>query len=156
MSALTAHPALDRDEEVTRAAREAIVRLVAELQQGMDEHDAEISDRSLAGDVLWGSPFGRTLGGYEPLHDIHARMKARASNTSSRFELEQMLVPAPDVAIAHVRRTSLDAAGEPVPVSDDSSGPFSEMAMYVLVRRDGHWWLAAGHNTPIRPGGELR
>lgn len=28
---------------------------------------------------------------------------------------------------------------------------FSEMAMYVLVRRDGKWWLAAGQNTPIRP-----
>ena len=23
----------------------------------------------------------------------------------------------------------------------------------VLVRRDDTWWLAAGHNTPIRPGG---
>jgi hypothetical protein len=28
---------------------------------------------------------------------------------------------------------------------------FSEMAMYVLVRRDRRWWLAAGQNTPIRP-----
>ena len=26
-----------------------------------------------------------------------------------------------------------------------------EMALYVLVRRDGQWWLAAGHNTFIRP-----
>ncbi|WP_238981380.1 hypothetical protein [Williamsia herbipolensis] len=29
------------------------------------------------------------------------------------------------------------------------NGAFSEMAMYVLVRRDGMWWLAAGQNTPI-------
>lgn len=27
--------------------------------------------------------------------------------------------------------------------------------MYVLVRRDGQWWLAAGQNTPIRPGGAV-
>jgi hypothetical protein len=32
------------------------------------------------------------------------------------------------------------------------------MALYVLVRRGGTWWLAAGQNTPIRlseaPAGE--
>jgi hypothetical protein len=27
------------------------------------------------------------------------------------------------------------------------------MALYVLVRRDEGWWLAAGQNTQIRPGG---
>lgn len=25
------------------------------------------------------------------------------------------------------------------------------MALYVLVRRDGQWWLAAGQNTIVRP-----
>jgi hypothetical protein len=25
------------------------------------------------------------------------------------------------------------------------------MALYVLVERDGIWWIAAGQNTPIRP-----
>jgi hypothetical protein len=30
------------------------------------------------------------------------------------------------------------------------TGGFSEMALYVLVRRGGSWWLVAGQNTPIR------
>jgi hypothetical protein len=30
----------------------------------------------------------------------------------------------------------------------DRSG-FSEMTLYVLVERDGTWWLAAGQNTPV-------
>jgi len=44
--------------------------------------------------------------------------------------------------IWEVRRIALDLDGQP-------GGGFSEMALYVLVRRGGDWWLAAGHNTPI-------
>jgi hypothetical protein len=59
------------------------------------------------------------------------------------------MAPTPDVAIAHVRRVALDTRGEQISI--DYASAFSEMAMYVLVRRDGKWWLAAGQNTPIRP-----
>jgi len=60
-----------------------------------------------------------------------------------------VMAPTPDVAIAHVKRVALDNDSEPIPIGDATA--FSEMAMYVLVRRDGKWWLAAGQNTPIRP-----
>lgn len=51
--------------------------------------------------------------------------------------------------VRRVARVALDGDGEQIPIDDASA--FSEMAMYVLVRRDGMWWLAAGQNTPIRP-----
>jgi hypothetical protein len=41
--------------------------------------------------------------------------------------------------------------GLPVQPTGDLTGPFSEMALYVLVRRGGTWWLAAGQNTPVLP-----
>ena len=43
-----------------------------------------------------------------------------------------------------------DAHGDPAPEGGSHTGGFSEMALYVLVRRGGSWWLAAGQNTPIR------
>jgi hypothetical protein len=55
------------------------------------------------------------------------------------------------VALAQVRRVALDPDGQPVTPSADMTGSFSEMALYVLVRRDGTWWLAAGQNTPVQP-----
>ena len=67
----------------------------------------------------------------------------------SRYRTVYVSAPAPEVAIAQVRRDALDADGKPVPIDEPST--FSEMALYVLVRRDGRWWLAAGQNTPIRP-----
>ena len=137
-----------------KEATDAVADLVAELQRGWDQHDAEITDRHLAADVAWGSPFGATVHGYRRLHDIHLKLKQRSTGgSSSRFEVESVLVPAPGVAVAHVRRLALAPDGQPIEPSSETSGAFSEMALYVLIRRDGAWWIAAGQNTPIRPGG---
>jgi uncharacterized protein (TIGR02246 family) len=147
-------PTLNADDNAVQEASDAAARLVGELQAGWDQHDADISDRHLAADVAWGSPFGATVHGYEQLHTIHVKLKEQSKGgASSRFEVERVLVPAPGVAVAHVRRVALKPNGQPLEPSSDTSGPFSEMALYVLVRRDGTWWLAAGQNTPIRPGG---
>jgi hypothetical protein len=67
----------------------------------------------------------------------------------ARDQTVHVIAPAPDVALAQVRRVALDADGEQTPIDDVSA--FSELAMYILVRRDGRRWLAAGQNTPIRP-----
>jgi uncharacterized protein (TIGR02246 family) len=136
----------------TKAARDAVDQFVAGLQSGIDAADAETYNAAFVGDVMWGSPYGATVVGYHTLHSIHRRMfgsGVAVAGPTSRYETVQVLAPTPDVAIAHVRRLALDAAGEQIPIDDETA--FSEMAMYVLVRRDGKWWLAAGQNTPIRP-----
>jgi pyridoxamine 5'-phosphate oxidase family protein len=145
-------PSLGSDDGATLRGRQAMVDIVAELQAGWDQHDADKTDRHLANDILWGSPFGAILQGYEPLHAIHVRLKQQSrGGTSSRYEIVQYLSPTPNVAIAHVRRVALDDNGQPVEPTADVTGAFSEMALYVLVRRNGTWWLAAGQNTIVRP-----
>jgi uncharacterized protein (TIGR02246 family) len=145
-------PTLACDPADSREAHDAVEQLIEELQQGWDEHDADITDRRLADDVLWGSPFGATVRGYESLHEIHLRLKKQGvGGPSSRFELVQMVVPSPDVAVAHVRRVALGPEGDTLAPAADLSGPFSEMALYVLAKRNGTWWLAGGQNTPVRP-----
>jgi hypothetical protein len=59
-----------------------------------------------------------------------------------------VLAPAPGIALAQVRRLALGDDGQPL----DPEHAFSEMALYVLMKRDGDWWLVAGQNTPVRPG----
>ncbi len=129
----------------------AVTSLVEELQAGWDQHDADLSNRRFAADVMWGSPFGATIQDYEELHAIHVRLKQeRRGGSSSRFEIVRVLVPTAGVAVAQVRRVALDSDGQPIEPSEENSGLFSEMALYVLVRRKGAWWLGAGQNTPIR------
>ncbi|HEX4493972.1 MAG TPA: hypothetical protein VH914_22410 [Acidimicrobiia bacterium] len=135
----TDHPNLDLDGAAAHDARAAVDRLIAELQAGWDSHDADVTNRHFAGDIVWGSPFGATVRGYDQLHAIHIRLKQKGrGGRASRFELVEMVTPADGVAVAQIRRVALDDDG------------FSEMALYVLARRDDTWWVAAGQNTPVR------
>jgi uncharacterized protein (TIGR02246 family) len=119
------------------AAETAAAALAAQLQRGMDAADADEYDAWFAGDVLWGSPFGAILAGFEELNVIHHRLMARSAAPASRFEVVSVLTPAPGVVVTHIRRQAL------------APDAFSEMALYVLVERDGRWWLAAAQNTPM-------
>jgi len=145
-------PVLGAGGLATGGAAEAVQGLVAKLQAGLDSRDADVYNRHFAADVIWGSPFGATVHGYDRLHAIHIQLKReQRGGPSSRYEIVAVLSPAPDVALAQVRRVALDPDGQPVTPSADLTGSFSEMALYVLVRRDGTWWLAAGQNTPVQP-----
>ena len=132
-------PALD-DPSAGEEAADAVERLVAGLQDGVSRASADIYDRQFASDVLWGSPYGATLSGYEALNAAHHSLMAAGAAPASRYQVVQLMSPLPGVVIAHVRRNDL---------SDDKDKQFSEMSMYVLVERGGQWWLAAGQNTPI-------
>jgi uncharacterized protein (TIGR02246 family) len=147
-------PALDIGGSAASDAAAAVARLVAELQAGWDGYDADISDRHFAADVVWGGPFGGVLRGYEDLHANQVRLKSQGQGgPSSRFEVEQIMTPAPGVAIAQIRRLALAPDGFPFRADDDHGGAFSEVALFVLVRRDTTWWVAAGQNTPAQlPG----
>ncbi|WP_433613036.1 DUF4440 domain-containing protein [Prescottella agglutinans] len=115
-------------------------RVATEFAAGLQSSgNADEYDAAFAADVLWGSPFGASVAGFDELNAIHHRLVAASAAPPSRFEVVAAVAPAPGVVVTQIRRQSIDPDG------------FSEMAMYVLVERDGRWWLAAAQNTPVRP-----
>ncbi|HZA79653.1 MAG TPA: hypothetical protein VE623_25020 [Acidimicrobiales bacterium] len=132
---------------------EAVDEFVGGLQAAIDALDANLFNRAFARDVLWGSPFGAIAGGYDEIHAIHSEMFAAANarqtrtHGGSRYEIEHARRVAEDVAIAYVRRFSLVEQAAEQPGRADA---FDELALFVLVRRGGTWWLAAGLHTPDR------
>jgi hypothetical protein len=58
------------------------------------------------------------------------------------YEVVHVASPAPNVAIAQVRRS-------PNGAFEDA---FAEIALYLPVNHQGRRWLAAGQNTPVKPG----
>jgi uncharacterized protein (TIGR02246 family) len=127
------------DSAAQAAAEDVAAALAAQLQRGADTLDADAYDAWFAADILWGSPYGATLTGFEMLNQIHHRLMNQPlpPAPASRFEVVSVLAPAPGVVVTHIRRQAVVADG------------FSEMALYVLVERDGRWWLAAAQNTPV-------
>lgn len=134
MALESSRPHLDRPDADADAA---VARLITSLQAGFDTGDADTYDLLFAADICWGTPKGQWLQGYDILNPIHREMMGGVPvQPTSRFELVQTIRPAPGTVVAQIRRTALD-------------GGFSEVAMYVLVRHDGSWWLAAAQNTPV-------
>lgn len=128
---------------------EPVDAFVRELQDAIDTGDAERFNQHFADDVLWGSPFGAIAIGYDQIHAIHARMFASVvpSKGASRYLVEHVRFPTEDVAVAYVRRFSVQRTDPP---DQGRPGSFDELALFVLVRRDGEWWLAAGQHVPDR------
>ena len=147
---------MDRMSMSTRPAlaqshdREPIDAFVRELQEAIDTGDADLFNRRFAADVLWGSPFGAVVDGYEQIHAIHTRMFASVppSRGASRYVVEHARFVAEGVAVAYVRRLGPAQPGNaPEP---GKPGSFDELALFVLVQREGSWWLAAGQHVPDR------
>ena len=126
-----------------------VVDFVRGLQDAINRGDADLFNRQFAADVLWGSPFGAVARGYEQIHAIHARMFAAIAPVpgSSRYELEDVSFPTEEVAIAYVRRLAVNREAA---VAQDRPGSFDELALFVLVKKEEKWWLAAAQHVPDR------
>jgi hypothetical protein len=134
----SARPSGATGEPTATAATDAVAGLVGELEDGWDRHDADITDRHLAADVVWRSPDGATVRGDETLHAIHLRLK--------RAGVGGVFLPLRDRGRAARRGGRRGGPGPPRrPRSrrqagrsgTDGAAGFSEMALDVLVRRGG-------------------
>jgi uncharacterized protein (TIGR02246 family) len=131
---------------------DAIEQIERFVQSLSDSQDARSFNQHFAADVVWGNPSGGTLTGFDALHAVHRRFfEGPMRHSRSRFTLVNVVFYRADLAVAHVRREATDDRGAVIP-PDTASSPyvFHEMALYVLILRDGEWWLAAGQNTPLR------
>lgn len=129
----------DRAEDIA-----AIEQIVRNVETSINTNDAELMVADFAADASVVNANGVQITGREAL--LEASRQELAGFLKDQFvhyEVADITFLRPDIAIAHKRAREVTATGEPIDIDPTT------IALYILVKRDGRWWVAARQNTLI-------
>ncbi|ASO17762.1 uncharacterized protein (TIGR02246 family) [Actinoalloteichus hoggarensis] len=134
-----------QDETVDHQADLAsVAEVIREVEAAVNTNDAELLTARFTENTVVVNAAGSLLTGRREL--LAANRRALAGflrDEHVRYELGDVVFLRPDVAIAVKTARSATAAGEPLEADP------SMIALYVLVKEAGRWWVAARENTLI-------
>jgi uncharacterized protein (TIGR02246 family) len=123
----------------------AIRQVIADIETGFNANDPELLVAHFTRNGSAVSVAGVLLSGREEMLEAsRAGLAGPLRDQYARYELGDVTFLRPDVAVAHKRAWAIDAEGEPIDVDH------TMIALYVLVREDGRWWVAARQNTMVK------
>ncbi|MBL6080645.1 SgcJ/EcaC family oxidoreductase [Belnapia sp. T18] len=131
----------DKDEE-------AIRRIVAEMTDTFNRHDAKAATRMYAPDADFVSARGEAATGLRKIEEKLAAIFAMRAGGAVLTTLDvKVRFVRPDVALAHV----LNELGGLVAPDGKKLPAHRELSIRVFVKDNGAWRVAAFHNTMQRP-----
>lgn len=123
---------------------EEIKQVIADVERGFNTNDAALMNKHLAPDAAVVNVLGIRLVGVE---DIMAASEAGLAgplrDQYARYEVRDVRFVRPDVALVHKEAFAITADGEPIDLEHAMN------ALYVLVKDNGHWSIAARQNTLV-------
>ncbi len=127
---------------------EAIRRIVAEMTDGFNRHDARAATRMYAPDADFVSVRGEAAAGSMEIEEKLAAIFATRAGGAVLTTLDvKVRFVRPDVALVHV----LNELGGLVALNGKKLPAHRELSIRVFVKDDGAWRVAAFHNTMQRP-----
>ncbi|MGQ9426978.1 YybH family protein [Gilvimarinus sp. F26214L] len=121
---------------------EELKQLIKNLEAALNAHDAVAYNEYFSSDISWGNPNGGLTSSLDELHPVHKEfLGGPLKNSTFRYIIERLELITQDTAYAHVRLTRYSASNA---VESD------ERCLYLFARKQGAWWLCAGHNTRIK------
>lgn len=124
----------------------AIAGVIADVQAGFNGKDPELSTAHFAANATAVTATGVEVDGIEALREANRTgLAGPLSDQYARYELQRVSFPRPDVALAYKHATATTPDGEPIDVGH------AMVALYVLVREAGRWWIVARQNTLVTP-----
>jgi uncharacterized protein (TIGR02246 family) len=133
---MTTRPAAQQrptDEEDYRSIRE----IIAEMDHALAGLDAARFTARFTADASFTTPTGHRLTGWDAIKTYHQRtMSAAPTGCHSRYTVDGMNFPAPDVAVVCVRQQITLA-----------EGAIRSVGTWVFVEKERAWWIQAVHIT---------
>jgi uncharacterized protein (TIGR02246 family) len=120
----------------------AINAVIPDVETAFNTKDPELGVRHFAADAAAVDVRGRVTVGAEALLEAHrAGFGGPLREQYASYEVADIAFVRPDVALARKLATATDEEGVAHQVGH------AMVALYVLVREDGRWWIAARQNT---------
>jgi uncharacterized protein (TIGR02246 family) len=147
-TALLLHAALACAQPNASADEEAVRKVIAEMTDGFNRHDARASTRMYLPEADLVTVRGERFRGTEEFERGLASIFAtRAREATHRTLNVSVRFIRPDVALAHVTNELSGLIGP----DGGRPPPHQELSLRVFVRQDGVWRVAAFHNTLVQP-----
>ena len=127
------------------AADEAALRdIINTIELGFNTNDADLLVRDIAEDAQVVNAIGKVLRGREAI--LQATWAGLAGDylrdATAHYRVSDIELLAPDVAVLHKEAWATEAAAE-------AGEPAEMKALYVMVRREGRWWVLRRQNTLV-------
>jgi uncharacterized protein (TIGR02246 family) len=123
---------------------EEIKQVVADVERGFNTNDAALMNRHVAPDATLVSAMGvRLVGLDEVMAASEAGLAGPLRDQYARYEVRDVRFVRPDVALAYKEAYAVTVDGSPI------EPDHTMCALYVLVRTDGRWLIAARQNTLV-------
>jgi uncharacterized protein (TIGR02246 family) len=122
----------------------AIRRIVADVQTAYNTNDAQLMNPHFAADASVVTALGKRIDGIDALREFTEKAMAGVLRQEYvRYDVTDVRFVRPDVALAYKHATATDSEGRPLELDH------SMIALYVLVKEDGRWQVAARQNTLV-------
>jgi uncharacterized protein (TIGR02246 family) len=125
----------------------AITQIIADTQTAYNTNDAELLTKHFARNGSAVNIMGVRTAGWEALLEANRQgLAGFLRDQYVRYEISDLLFVRPDVAIVgkHARATTKD--GELIDIDHVM------VAVYVMVKQDGRWWIVTRQNTLVPKG----
>lgn len=122
----------------------AIRRIVADMQTAFNTNDAVLMNEHFAKDASVVTAAGKRIVGLDALGEAAEQgIAGPLRRQYVRYDVTDISFLRPEVAIAYKHATATNANGEPLELDH------SMIALYVLVKEQGRWLVAARQNTLV-------
>ena len=122
----------------------ALRAVIADVEAGSNDNDPELSVEHFTPDATAVNVMGALVRGRDALLEANRRgLAGPLKDERARYELRDIAFVGPDVALAHKTARAVDPDG----AVDEQH---AMIALYVFVKREGRWMIAARQNTLVQ------
>ncbi|GHE84507.1 MULTISPECIES: SgcJ/EcaC family oxidoreductase [Actinomycetes] len=145
MTTTDARPPLIEDSTVDHERDVAAIRqIIADAEKAFNTNDAELLTAPFARNASVVNAMGVQMTGREAIQDANQRgLSGFLRDEHARYRMTDVVFLRPDVAVAHKHAWATTPDGELIDTDH------AMVAIYVLVKEDGRWWVAARQNTLV-------